>query len=130
CELLQNACGMRESEIRMTKSEISPNDELLRADRTRRLAASSSRRSFIKNSLLASSAAIFLPSHVLGRSGNKSPNSKLNLAGIGIGGQGAQDLQQLSSENIVALCDVDAVHAGRIFKKYSKAKVYTDFRKM
>src|SRR5207249_4411594 len=97
---------------------------------TTTLARGLRRRSFLKASFLASTAAMFLPSHVLGRSGNKSPSSKLNIAGIGIGGQGAADLQQLSSENIVALCDVDAAHAGRIFKKYSKAKVYTDFRKM
>jgi len=72
---------------------------------------------------------MFVPRHVLGR-GSKSPNEKLNIAAVGIGGQGAQDLQQLSSENIVALCDVDAAHAGKVFEKYSKAKVYTDYRKM
>jgi predicted dehydrogenase len=58
------------------------------------------------------------------------PNEKLNIAGIGIGGQGASDLEELGSENIVALCDVDAAYAGRTFERYPKAKRYTDYRKM
>jgi predicted dehydrogenase len=89
-----------------------------------------SRRTFLRNTAIASSAFMIVPSHVLGLNGKTPPSEKLNIAGIGIGGQGASDLEQLSSENIVALCDVDANHAGRIFKKYPKAKVFTDFRKM
>jgi len=54
-----------------------------------------------------------VPGSVLGLRGAASPNSKLNLAGIGFGGQGAHDLSQMESENIVALCDVDKNHAGR-----------------
>jgi predicted dehydrogenase len=92
--------------------------------------ASLSRRTFLRTAAAASSAFMVVPSHVLGLNGKTPPSEKLNIAGIGIGGQGASDLEQLSSENIVALCDVDASHAGRIFKKYPKAKVFTDFRKM
>jgi predicted dehydrogenase len=54
----------------------------------------------------------------------------LNIAGIGIGGQGASDLSELQSENIVALCDVDAEYAKRTFERYPNAKRYTDYRKM
>jgi predicted dehydrogenase len=36
----------------------------------------------------------------------------------------------MESENIVALCDVDKNYAGRIFKKYSKAQQFTDYRQM
>jgi predicted dehydrogenase len=71
-----------------------------------------------------------VPGSVLGLRGATSPNGKLNLAGIGIGGQGAHDLGQMESENIVALCDVDKNYAGRIFKKYSKAQQFTDYRQM
>ena len=71
-----------------------------------------------------------LPAHVLGRAGETSPNNKLNIAGIGVGGQGGHDVDQLSSENIVALCDVDEAHAARVFKKYPNAKRYKDFRQM
>ena len=71
-----------------------------------------------------------LPGAVLGLNGATSPNEKLNVAGIGIGGQGGDDLGHMEAENIVALCDVDKNHAAHIFKKYSKAKQFTDYRKM
>ena len=43
--------------------------------------------------------ALDLPRAVLGGVGVTSPNSKLNLAGIGIGGQGAADLDEMRSED-------------------------------
>ncbi len=89
-----------------------------------------SRRKFITSSVLASSAFMFLPSHVLGRGGAKSPNEKLNIAGVGIGGQGGHVISQLTGENIVALCDVDSAHAGGVFRRYPQAKVHQDYRKM
>ena len=61
---------------------------------------------------------------------SKSPNEKLNIAGIGCGGRGAADLNGCASENIVALCDVDESRAGGSFNKWPKAKRYSDFRKM
>lgn len=89
-----------------------------------------SRRQFISGAALASAGLMILPSRVLGRGGFKSPNEKLNIAGIGVGGQGGHDISQMTSENIVALCDVDAAHAGGIFRRYDGAKVYKDYRKM
>ena len=59
-----------------------------------------------------------------------SPNEKLNIAGIGVGGQGGNDIDNLNSENIVALCDVDDVHAAAVYKRYPKAKQYRDYRTM
>jgi len=88
-----------------------------------------SRRNFLA-AAGAVTAFTALPARVLGRDGAESPNNKLNLAGIGIGGQGASDLQDLSGENIVALCDVDASYAAKTFAKYPNAKRYTDFRVM
>ena len=88
-----------------------------------------SRRSFLASTTVATTFMV-LPGCVLGRSGHESPNNKLNIAGIGIGGQGAGDLDQFSSENIVALCDVDSAYAAKTFEKYPKAKRYKDFRKM
>ena len=58
------------------------------------------------------------------------PTEKLNLAAIGVGGQGGWDLDQCASQNIVALCDVDERRAARAFNRYPKAKRYRDFRKM
>ena len=63
--------------------------------------------------------------------GKKSPNEKLNVAGIGVGGMGRGNLDAIGpTENIVALCDVDAQYAGDTFKTYSGAKRYADYRKM
>jgi predicted dehydrogenase len=59
-----------------------------------------------------------------------SPNEKLSIAGIGVGGQGAWNIDNCAAENIVALCDVDDRRAGKTFEKYPKAKRYRDFRKM
>ncbi|NIA12802.1 MAG: Gfo/Idh/MocA family oxidoreductase [Nitrospiraceae bacterium] len=59
-----------------------------------------------------------------------SPNEKLNIAGIGVGGQGGRDIDAVSSENIVALCDVDDAHAARTYARYPQAKKYRDFRVM
>jgi predicted dehydrogenase len=88
-----------------------------------------SRRSFVGAAGAATTLMILKPA-VLGRGGQASPNSKLNIAGVGIGGQGASDLDSVKSENIVALCDVDSDYAAKTFNKYPNAKRYTDFRKM
>ncbi len=62
--------------------------------------------------------------------GFKSPNEKLNIALIGAGGRGAENLAFVGSENIVAFADPDSVRAQATFKKYEKTPKYTDFRKM
>lgn len=71
-----------------------------------------------------------VPSHVLGLGQSKAPSERLNIAGIGVAGQGNHDLNQFKDENIVALCDVDWAHAAPTFKQFPKAKQYKDFRKM
>jgi predicted dehydrogenase len=88
------------------------------------------RRQFLRGTALASAAFMVVPGAAPGLRGAASPNRKLNLAGIGIGGQGAHDLGQMESENIVALCDVDRNHAAHVFKKYPKARQFTDYRLM
>lgn len=59
-----------------------------------------------------------------------SPNEKLNIAGIGVGGQGGGDIDNLQSENIVALCDVDDAYAAKVYQRYPNAKTYRDYRVM
>jgi len=89
-----------------------------------------SRRAFLARAGLATAAGVLIvPSRVV-RGGEASPNNKLNIAGVGIGGQGAWDLQEVSSENIVALCDVDSNYAAKTFAAYPNAKRYKDFRQM
>jgi predicted dehydrogenase len=89
-----------------------------------------SRRDFMGAGAAAAAGFTIVPRHVLGGSGNTAPSEKLNIAGIGVGGRGEGDIGEVSSENIVALCDVDFRHAAGTFKKYPKARQYRDFRKM
>ena len=89
-----------------------------------------SRRSFVKASA-AVAALTIVPRHVLGGEGKPAANEKLNIAGVGVGGMGGSNLAACESENVVALCDVDAGgYAAKTFGKYPKAKAYKDFRVM
>jgi len=87
------------------------------------------RRDFFPSSA-ALAAFTILPRRVLGGSGYVPPSDKLNIAGVGVGGMGANYVAGCESQNIAALCDVDDVLGGRVFKKYPGAKTYKDFRVM
>ena len=89
-----------------------------------------SRRDFVGGAVAAAAPFTIVPRHVLGGAGQTAPNDKLNIAGIGVGGMGGRDIDCVSSENIVALCDVDEKHAANTFGRYPNAKKYRDFRKM
>jgi predicted dehydrogenase len=73
---------------------------------------------------------VWTATQVWGGEASSSPNEKLNIAGIGVGGQGGWDIGQCASQNIVALCDVDDRRAAGSFDRFPKAKRYRDFRKM
>jgi predicted dehydrogenase len=89
-----------------------------------------SRRHFIYTSVLAAGAlATSLPAYAR-RANFKSPNEKLDIAGIGTAGRAAADLEGVSGENIVALCDVDANSLANALKKYPGARTYSDYREM
>ena len=91
------------------------------------LSGAVSRRRFLKTSAVAGAAVTFgVPS--LLRAANL--NSKLNIASVGAMGKGQSDTDHCNSENIVALCDVDAEHCAPQRQKYPGAKFYQDFRKM
>lgn len=85
------------------------------------------RRDFIKTTTLATGAVVFGVPTLL-RAQNL--NSKLNIASIGAMGKGESDTNDCSSENIVALCDVDSARCAKQLKKYSGAKFYGSFRQM
>ena len=59
-----------------------------------------------------------------------SPNEKINIAGIGVGGKGFDDIMSCRRENIVALCDPDEERAGEAHYRVKDAKHYKDYRKM
>ena len=88
-----------------------------------------SRRQFLGGTVAASAFAI-VPRHVLGGARHVAPSEKLNIACVGVAGQGAYDIGQVANENIVALCDVDWRHAAGTFEKFPNARRYRDFRKM
>ena len=86
-----------------------------------------SRRNFLKAS------AVVAGGYWLGASTPTraaSPNEKLNVACIGVGGRGAANVGGVSGENIVAMCDVDEQKAGGRFEKFDKARKFQDFRVM
>lgn len=85
------------------------------------------RRSFIKNAGTGLAAFTILKS---GSARTYASNEKLNIASIGAGGRAAGDINELSSENIVALADVDWKSAANSFKKFPDAKQYKDYRVM
>ncbi|MBT3748271.1 MAG: Gfo/Idh/MocA family oxidoreductase [Bacteroidetes bacterium] len=89
-----------------------------------------SRRDFLTKTGVATAGVMVVPRHVLGGKGFTAPSDKLNIAAIGSGGMGVGNIGRVTSENIVALCDVDFARAAGTFKKFPKAKQYKDFRKM
>ncbi len=70
-----------------------------------------SRRDFI-NGAATAAAFIIVPRHVLGGNGHTPASDKLNVALIGIGGQGKYHLETFLNQpdvNVVAVCDVSEV---------------------
>ena len=89
-----------------------------------------SRRKFIGGTAAAGAAFTIVPRQVLGGPGNTAPSDKLNIATIGAGGMGAGNTNRASTENIVALCDVDDARAAGSYERYPNAKRYHDYRVM
>lgn len=85
-----------------------------------------SRRRFLGAAASTVFAINFVPSRVFGA------NERIHLAGIGVGGKGAGEINDTSDVGceIVALCDVDDRRAAETYKKFPNAKRYQDFRVM
>ncbi|MCL5279510.1 MAG: Gfo/Idh/MocA family oxidoreductase [Planctomycetes bacterium] len=92
-----------------------------------------SRRQLLKTAGVVAAFTI-VPRHVLGGQGQTPPSERLNVAGIGAGGRGGDDINEIAKgANIIALCDVDLrpEHRDRTtIPKFPNAKVYQDFRRM
>ena len=86
------------------------------------------RRHFIERSALTAAGAYWTGYLLTAR--GASPNDKLNLGVIGVAGRGGDDLKEVSSQNIVALCDVDDKNLAAAAQKYPSAKTYNDFRRL
>jgi predicted dehydrogenase len=86
-----------------------------------------SRRRFLQTTAVAAGAATFAaPALLRGR----NLNEKLNIAVIGTGGRGGSNLNSVSSENIVALCDVSEQNLGRAAERFPQARKAVDFREL
>lgn len=86
------------------------------------------RRRFVSRSLVIG-GALACPL-IMSRCPGPGALGRLNVAGIGVGGKGADDIAKVGSENIVALCDVDEDRAAETFARHPAAKRYRDFRVM
>ena len=82
-----------------------------------------------RRGFLAASAALtaltIVPRRVLGGEGQVAPSGKITLAGIGVGGQGLQNMvafQQLPEVQVVAVCDVNREGGGYISWNWSEGK--------
>jgi predicted dehydrogenase len=90
------------------------------------MAQKQTRRRIVQSSMLAGAWLIAPGALARGR----SPNERLGIACIGVGGRGAVNLEGVQSEEIVALCDVDGQRAGSAFDRFPKADKFADFRAM
>lgn len=98
------------------------------------------RRKFLGGAATTAAGFMIVPRHVLGGPGYTPPSDKLNIVAVGAGGKGKSDIEGVSDENIIALCDVDdeqmaefkkhAADKEALMKIYEKAKKYRDFREM
>ncbi len=85
-----------------------------------------SRRTFARRLAFGATASALAPAILRGA----NLNDKLNIAVIAVGGRGGANLGSVASENIVAICDVNAKALDQAGVKYPKAKKFADFREL
>lgn len=85
------------------------------------------RRSFLKSAAIVGAGALILPKTKI--FGADAAGNKLNIALIGTWGRGEAHFDAISSENVVALCDVNEDHLAFGAKRFPNAKTYVDWRK-
>jgi predicted dehydrogenase len=90
------------------------------------------RRGFLGTSAVTLAGFTIIPRQAVAGLGYIAPSDKLNIAAVGIGGMGRNNVDNVAkTENIVALCDVDwSGQTLKVFEKYPDAKRYKDYRLM
>jgi len=89
------------------------------------------RRQFLTTSAAAASAlALGAYANPAPAQESKSPNERLRIAAVGTTGRAGGNLSELSSQDIVALADVDANLLEKGAAKFGSARKYRDFRVM
>ena len=88
--------------------------------------SSKTRRGFIKKSLVTSGGVLGFPAIT----SSQSPNSKLGVALIGVGGRGRSHVAAVekAGEDFIAICDVNENTLGKVLEKHPKARAYGDYR--
>jgi predicted dehydrogenase len=86
-----------------------------------------SRRTFVRTVSVGTIGTFFIPRF---SGAAESANDKLNIGIVGVANQGKYNLDNVASQNIVALCDVDDNLLAKAAEKFPHAKKYNDFRKM
>lgn len=110
----------------MHQSEVTPDRRSVKNNSALR-SAQPNRRAFLGAAALATG---YFVSGSPANACSRSALEKLNLAVIGIGGQGGANLGGVKGENIVALCDVDDVRAGKAYERFPQAKKFYDYREL
>lgn len=89
------------------------------------------RRTVIKG-LAAGGLNLLLPGGLYAKNGPRriSPNEKIRVASIGVGGRGRAALEGVSGEQFVAFCDVDDKRAAWAYERWNKVPHFRDFREM
>jgi predicted dehydrogenase len=87
------------------------------------------RRELLKRAGLAGAGVVLASGESWGR--ELSPNEKLNVGIIGVAGRGGANTEAVArTENVVALCDMDAQRLDEAAAKFPQAGKYADFRKL
>lgn len=91
----------------------------------------SDRRRFLRSSTAAAAGVLAFPHVRISRGDGVSPNERINLACVGVGGKGTSDTAKAAEgNNVVALCDVDDHSAASSFKAFPDARRFRDYRAM
>ncbi|MBI2298667.1 MAG: Gfo/Idh/MocA family oxidoreductase [Armatimonadetes bacterium] len=85
------------------------------------------RRRFVQ---LSATAGLAFWTGIRRADGDPVPEQKLNVGCIGCGGRGWGDVEGVSSQNVIALCDVDDRQMGNAVGRFPNARRFKDFRKM
>lgn len=89
-----------------------------------------SRRTFLRSTLVAGAGFTIVPRHVLGGNGFIAPSDQLTKAIIGVGGMGRGHIPY-EGTRVVAICDVDTLHLEKAQSLISHdVKKFDDFREV
>lgn len=106
--------------------------------------SSISRRAFVGGAAAAAGAAL-APARAMAAARKLAASDRVNIAVIGAGGMGAQNMSKLTGQNIVALADADFAHVeeslrdengalrperAALKEAYDKAPKFADYRRM